>query len=224
MKRYVRNIALDVIDIEGQKKLNETTALVVGCGGLGSHLLFHLASFGFKKIILIDNDTVSISNLQRQILFKESSIGKKKVNEAEKALKSYNSEIEIISYSNRLKSLTDIKESYDIIFDCSDNLSTRLLLSKENNKLIPIVFASAVELHGWVYKQDKESKVKIEHILRETDDDKSCDDKGVLSPTVSFVASIQAMEGIKEILNLNNENNCFIEVDPYNYKITQMEF
>jgi molybdopterin/thiamine biosynthesis adenylyltransferase len=70
MKRYVRNIVLDEIGFEGQEKLNKTTALVIGVGGLGCHLINHLISLGIGTLILIDHDIVSISNLQRQNLFK----------------------------------------------------------------------------------------------------------------------------------------------------------
>lgn len=223
MKRYVRNIALDFIDIDGQKKLNETTALVVGVGGLGSHLLYHLASYGLKKVIFIDFDTISISNLQRQILFKECSVGKSKVNEALKTLELYNSETEWVAIRDKFTSLEAFKD-VDIIFDCCDNYQTRYILSKEAQKYNKnVVFASVGEFQGWVYPQTQNSVIHYENIFEEHPNDLNCDSLGVLSSSVSFVSSIQAMEGLKIILEKEIENY-YLDINCFTYQVNKMVF
>lgn len=232
MKRYVRNIAVDMIDIEGQEKLNATTALVVGAGGLGSHTLFHLASFGFKNIIVMDDDTVSISNLQRQIMFNEDSVGKNKALEASKTLKKYNSEVNVYPITKRFTSLSELINEYafdiNIIFDCTSNFESRMLLSSESQKHnnIPVIFSAVGEFQGWVFPQcywDTEHKV-IEDIFIPHQNDQNCDSLGVVSTSVAFVSSIQATEGLKYLLGLSEEENYYLDVNCFTYQVNQMVF
>lgn len=231
MKRYVRNIALDEIDFEGQEKMNNTTALVVGAGGLGSHTLYHLASFGFKNLIIMDDDTVSISNLQRQIMFNESSVGKNKALEAAKTINKYNSEVSVYPIQSRFESLDEIlndwKMSVDIIFDCTDNFDSRFLISKESQKhSIPTIFSAVTEFQGWVFPQLylKTDCQLIENIFERHDNDLNCESLGVVSPSVSFVSSIQAMEGLKLILGVADPDSYYLDVNCFTYQVTQMEF
>lgn len=232
MKRYVRNIALDEIDIEGQEKLLSSTVLVIGAGGLGCHTLYHMASLGIKNIIIMDDDVVSISNLQRQILFNEDSVGKNKAKEAAKRLNQYNSEISVYSFAQKFSSLDDLIKKcefeIDLIMDCTDNFESRILISKESQKNgnIPVCFASVGEFQGWVLPQfyKTQDPVLFEKVLQPHENDKNCDSLGVISPSVSFVASIQAMEGLKLLLNMVELEDYYLDVNCFNYQVTQMVF
>jgi adenylyltransferase/sulfurtransferase len=230
MKRYVRNIAVDQIDIEGQEKINNATALVVGAGGLGSHLLFHLASLGFGNVIVMDDDTVSISNLQRQILFNEKSVGFSKAKEACNTLCRYNSEIAFYpknkKFTNLKELIEDNKFDIDIIFDCTDSYDARVNISKEAQKYnnIPVVFASVVEMEGWVFTQNYKTDIHFEDFMHPHPNDANCDSFGVLSPSVAFVSSIQAMEGLKMILNLEDKKDRVLNINCFNYQVHEMEF
>lgn len=229
MKRYVRNIAIEQIDIEGQTKLNKSTALVIGAGGLGCHLLYHLASLGFKNIVIMDKDTVSISNLQRQILFNEKSVGKNKALEASNTLQKYNSEISIYPIQEMFTSLKQINEhlKIDIIFDCSDNYETRKNISQESKQFgnIPVIFSAVGEFEGWVFTQfyQNELNLSFEDLISPHKNDQNCDSLGVVSPSVSFVSSVQAMEGLKYILNLNDKQDKYFNINCFNYQVTEME-
>lgn len=231
MKRYVRNIAVDLIDFDGQEKLNNATALVVGAGGLGSHTLYHLASFGLKNLIIMDDDTVSISNLQRQIMFNESSVGKSKVREAADTINRYNSDITVYPIEKRFTSMKELNDQgfeIDIIFDCTDNYQARLDISTESqeNGNIPVVFAAVSEFQGWVFPQfyeEPENKV-FEDIFKEHKNDENCEALGVVSTSVAFVSSIQATEGLKYLIGMAESESTYLDINCFMYQVTPMVF
>ena len=231
MKRYLRNTVLEEIQDERQEKMLNATVLVVGAGGTGSHLLFHLASLGFGKIIIADFDTISITNLQRQILYTESQIGLNKAASAKEKLSEYNSELEYVVIEDKITSLSNIinKHKIDLIFDCTDNYHSKLMLSKESQKNdnIPVIFSSAGEFQGWVLPQKYSTSEPLlfENIFSEHKNDKNCDDLGVLSTTVGFVASIQAMEAVKLITGLESEDNdYFLDINCMTYKVNKLYY
>lgn len=154
LKRYSRNIALSQIGQSGQELLLDSSVLVIGAGGLGSPVILYLASAGVGTIGIVDSDRVELSNLQRQILFGENSLGKPKVDEALLRVKELNPDIKVNIYKMRftIESHKDGKrkrennnisetsyfldshfptfQNYDIIADCSDNFTTRFLINE----------------------------------------------------------------------------------------------
>ena len=202
--------------------------MVIGAGGLGSHLLFHLASLGLKNIIVVDSDTVAISNLQRQIIFNEQSIDKNKAFEAKKTIESYNSDVNVIAINRNFTSISEIKKGIDfdidIIFDCCDNYKTRIDLSKEASNInIPVIFAAVTEFEGWVYPQINKSSTLLQDIFPKHDNDENCDSKGVVSLSVAFVSSIQSMEGLKHILKLEDNNNKLFNINCFKYSVNEID-
>ena len=131
MTRYSRQTALPEIGEDGQEKLHKAKVLIVGVGGLGSPIALYLAGAGVGTIGLVDDDTVSISNLQRQILYAENETGLSKVHCAAKRLQALNSEVNILAHPFRLSSenARRLIAEYDIIVDGCDNFSTRYLIS-----------------------------------------------------------------------------------------------
>lgn len=131
LERYARHIFLREVGGPGQRKLKAARVLVVGAGGLGSPALLYLAAAGVGTIGVIDDDTVSASNLQRQVLFRDADIGKPKVFAAEAALKALNPYIEIRPYHRRLSTeiAAALLQDYDLVLDGSDNFETRHLLN-----------------------------------------------------------------------------------------------
>ena len=129
--RYARHLTLPEVGPEGQRLLNEASILVVGAGGLGSPALLYLAAAGIGKIGIIDDDSVDLSNLQRQVLHGTSSIGEAKVVSAERRLSDLNPEVTIEAYEARLgvDNALDLIDSFDLVIDGSDNFSTRYLIS-----------------------------------------------------------------------------------------------
>lgn len=129
--RYQRQIILPEIGVEGQQKLSNAKVLIVGVGGLGSPIAIYLAAAGIGTIGLIDDDVVSVTNLQRQVLYSEEEVGLSKVLHAKKRLLSLNSSITINANPIRLtkENARDIIHEYDIVVDGTDNFQVRFLIS-----------------------------------------------------------------------------------------------
>lgn len=151
--RYERQVILPEIGEEGQKRLAKSRVLIVGAGGLGSPAALYLAGAGVGTIGLIDDDVVSVSNLQRQVLYDEGQVGKPKALCARQRLQALNGEIAVCAYNERLseENARTLISQYDIVVDGTDNFETRLLISdtcRELNK--PYVYAAIGGLEGQV--------------------------------------------------------------------------
>ncbi|GAI92151.1 unnamed protein product, partial [marine sediment metagenome] len=131
-ERYSRQILSPSIGEEGQEKLSKVRVLQIGAGGLGSPFALYIVAAGIKELTIIDNDTLSISNLQRQILYNEAQVGKEKVHAAKERLSNLNSEVEIKVHNDYLdeNSIKKYIKNKDFIVDCSDNFKTKFLVNK----------------------------------------------------------------------------------------------
>lgn len=131
MERYNRQIILPELGEEGQQRIQRAKVLIVGVGGLGSPVALYLTGAGVGTIGLMDDDVVSISNLQRQILYSEAEVGMPKAIQAKKRLEALNSSIQINAYPNRLttENAAGIISQYDIVVDGCDNFATRYLIN-----------------------------------------------------------------------------------------------
>ena len=132
LEKYSRQIIIEKIGLAGQKKISNSSILVVGCGGLGTSVSQYLAMSGIGKITLIDDDSVSLSNLNRQTLFMESDIGKKKSLILSERLRKINPTAKIEPLDLRIedKNIIKIFKNFKMIIDCSDNFKTRYLINK----------------------------------------------------------------------------------------------
>ena len=209
--RYSRHILLPEIEYAGQEKLLNSHCLIIGAGGLGSPASIYLASSGIGKITICDFDDVDISNLQRQILHSDQSIGTNKALSASKFLNKVNSEIIITPIEKKLNvdEMTDIAKDVDVIIDCSDNFETRYALNKiafHLNK--PLVSGAAIKFDGQISVFDFRNATSpcYECLFPDskTEAELRCADHGVFSPLVGMIGSIQAAEAIKIILNVGN--------------------
>lgn len=153
LSRFTRHFSLAEIGHAGQEKLKNARVLVIGSGGLGSPLLIYLAAAGIGNIGIVDDDTVSLSNLQRQVLYSSEEIGLKKVEMAAKKLKALYPGIEIRTYDFRLNeaNAAELLQNYDVVADCTDNYRTRALIGRISKQLnMPLVFASVLNFEGQV--------------------------------------------------------------------------
>ena len=151
MERYNRQIILPEIGEEGQRKIAQASVLVVGVGGLGNLVCSYLIAAGIGKLTMIDADTVSIHNLQRQILYRESQVGKSKALEAKNSLHDLNSHVEIIAYDEYFneKNAAEIVKDADIVIDATDNFKTRYLINDVCVKLgKPFIYGAIAEYCG----------------------------------------------------------------------------
>ena len=132
LERYSRHVIMREIGGSGQKKLKSTSILVVGAGGLGSPVLQYLSAAGIGKIGIIDDDVVDQSNLQRQIIHNDNSIGVPKVFSAQKTIKEQNPHVVVKPYNRRLNQniANELLSEYDIIIEGSDNFETRYLVNE----------------------------------------------------------------------------------------------
>jgi adenylyltransferase/sulfurtransferase len=131
MERYRRQIQLEEVGTQGQLALSEASVLVVGAGGLGSPILQYLAAAGLGKLGIADADTVSLSNLHRQLLYTTDDVGRPKVEAAQQRLKAINPEVETQTYSEGIHAdnATTVIEQYDLIVDATDNFQARYLIN-----------------------------------------------------------------------------------------------
>lgn len=153
LTRFSRHFSLDEIGREGQEKLKNAKVLVIGAGGLGSPLLIYLAAAGVGTIGIVDDDTVSVSNLQRQVLYTTAEVGQKKVKIAAQKLLALYPEIEIQTYDYRLNAdiAEEIFKDYHVVADCTDNYKTRALIGMVAAKLkLPLAFASVLNFEGQI--------------------------------------------------------------------------
>ena len=205
--RYGRQIMLPQIDIKGQQQLLESRVLVIGVGGLGSPVVLYLAACGVGELILADDDSVELTNLQRQIIHNTNRIGMLKVDSAAEAISSINPEVSVEVIAERITGdkLKQCIERADIIVDATDNLASRL----EINRLCfitrtPLVSASAVKWEGQLTTFDpREPESPCYQCLYGSMGEvgQSCSENGVMGPVVGMLGCMQANEAVKLLSN-----------------------
>lgn len=207
--RYSRQIMLPQIDFDGQNKIIKSTMLVVGMGGLGSPSSLYLAAAGVGHLILADFDKVEISNLQRQIIYKNNDIGKYKVDSAKASLLSINPNIKISSVkeldNNKLKSLVS---KADIVLDGTDNFKSRFFINKLCFELKkPLVSAAVIRFEGQlsVFKAYEKNMPCYSCLYCADENEQNCTDNGILSPVAGILGTMQALQAIKVLLNLGDQ-------------------
>ncbi|MGI9554315.1 MAG: HesA/MoeB/ThiF family protein, partial [Thermodesulfobacteriota bacterium] len=159
ISRYSRHLIMPEVGLEGQKKLKSAKVLCIGAGGLGSPLALYLAAAGVGKLGILDFDVVDFSNLQRQVIHSEKTIGELKVDSAKNRLLELNSAIEVQTYNERFTSdnAMDIVKDYDIVVDGTDNFATRYLTNDACVLLgKPNVYGSIFRFEGQVSVFDAE--------------------------------------------------------------------
>jgi molybdopterin/thiamine biosynthesis adenylyltransferase len=205
--RYSRHLLLEEIDVVGQEKLLNAHVLVVGAGGLGSAAAPYLAAAGVGHITLMDHDAVELTNLQRQIMHAESSIGKSKVASGKEFLERLNSTIQIETIQAKATNslLDELLPSVDVVLDCTDNFSTRHLINAAcvKNKT-PLVSGSALKFDGQVSVFDaRNSKSPCYACIFSPDEqfeEVSCSSMGIFSPLVGIIGAMQAAQALQVLI------------------------
>lgn len=206
--RYSRHIMLPQMGIEGQQALADAKILIIGMGGLGSPAALYLAGAGVGQLTLVDDDSVELSNLQRQIIHHHNNIGERKVASAKSNLLAINPEIEILTIDQRLDeaALADQVQRADIILDASDNFATRFAINRacvQYKK--PLVSGAAIQFEGQISVFDsRDNDCPCYSCLypEKGEDIQTCSESGVLAPVVGVIGSMQALEAIKLICGI----------------------
>ncbi|WP_305844184.1 molybdopterin-synthase adenylyltransferase MoeB [Photobacterium leiognathi] len=207
MLRYNRQIILRQFDFDGQEALKASSMLVLGAGGLGCASTQYLAAAGVGKLTLIDDDKVEVSNLQRQVLHHDATVGMLKVNSAKAALCRINPYISVDTIAKRLsdEELLPLIESHNIVLDCSDNVDTRNQLNRLCFKTkTPLISGAAIRMEGqisvYAYQDNEPCYQCLSALFGQQT--LSCVEAGIMSPVVGIVGAVQAMEAIKVVANM----------------------
>ncbi len=202
--RYSRHILLDEIGIDGQQRISDAHALVIGAGGLGSPVVLYLGSAGVGRITLVDHDVVDLTNLQRQIAHTAERIGLPKVASASSAVAAINPEVRLTPLQTRADAalLNGLVSRCDVVLDCSDNFATRQLVNAACVKhRKPLVSGAAIRFDGQIGVYDtRDEKAPCYACVFPPDaafEEAPCATMGVFAPLVGIIGSMQAAEALK---------------------------
>lgn len=202
--RYSRHILLDDIGVEGQEKLLAAHALIIGAGGLGSPVALYLASAGVGRLTLVDDDTVDLTNLQRQIAHTEARVGQPKVASAHAAIAAINPDIQVTTVAQRADDalLQQLVTDADVVLDCTDNFATRQALNRACVAARkPLVAGAAIGFDGQVsvydLRQDDSPCYACVFPPSQTVEEVRCATMGVFAPVVGLIGTVQAAEALK---------------------------
>nr|WP_218576347.1 molybdopterin-synthase adenylyltransferase MoeB [Pseudomonas sp. SLFW] len=201
--RYSRQILLQQVDIDGQMRLKQSRALIVGVGGLGSPVALYLAAAGVGELHLADFDTVDLTNLQRQIIHDTQSVGQGKVDSAMARLTAINPDVKLVPHRVALDedSLAAVVDAVDLVLDCSDNFTTREAVNAACVAAAkPLVSGAAIRLEGQLSVFDpRRADSPCYHCLygHGSESELTCSEAGVIGPLVGLVGSLQALEALK---------------------------
>lgn len=206
--RYSRHIFLPEMDMEGQQKLLDSRVLIIGLGGLGSPVLQYLAASGIGQLILVDHDTVELSNVQRQICHGSDDVGKTKVQSALEEVLRINPSIFVEGFEQKADAefLREQLTQADLVVDCSDNFDIRYLINDLClESKTPWVSGAAVALQGQVICFDpRDAEQPCYRCLypQAGDEQRNCSTSGILAPVVGVIGTLQALEAIKIITGI----------------------
>jgi len=206
--RYARHIMLPDIDVEGQEKLLAAKVLVIGLGGLGSPVALYLAASGVGELVLADFDTVDLSNLQRQIVHSNASVGEAKPESAKKTLHAINPDTRIRTINSRLtlEQLEEKVQAADLVMDCTDNFEVRFAINDAClRQKTDLVSGAAVRMEGQLMVVDARNPDKpcYRCLYDEASDQQlNCAETGIAAPVVGTIGTLQALEALKIIVGI----------------------
>jgi len=207
-QRYQQQLKLYNVGVEGQLKLKNTKILCIGAGGLGSSLLLYLTAAGVGAIGVVDDDIIELSNLHRQVLYQYRHVGMSKAVIAQKQLNALNANVDISSYLERFSSRNakNLISQYDIVVDCADNFTTKILandVSYHADK--PFFFTAISEFRGQSAIFQGKTTPCLRCVFPETSATlPDCTDAGVLGVLPGMFGLIQATQIIKYILGIDD--------------------
>ena len=221
IKRYARHIVLPEVGGIGQEKLINAKVLVIGAGGLGAPLLMYLAAAGVGTLGVVDDDTVDLSNLQRQVIHATDRIGMPKVKSAGEAVSAINPNVSFVPHGTRLTAdnVRDLFSEYDIVADGSDNFDTRFLVNDACHLARKTLVSGAIlRFEGQIatFRSGRDDKKPCYRCLYRDKPPSglvpSCAESGVLGALAGTVGSLQAVEVLKEILQLGDTLSGFLMI------------
>ncbi|REC48265.1 HesA/MoeB/ThiF family protein [Chryseobacterium pennipullorum] len=228
--RYSRQIFIEEIGLEGQRKMMNSKVLVVGAGGLGSPVIQYLAAAGVGTLAVVDFDHVELHNLNRQIIHNEDHIGILKVSSAEIFVENLNHQVKYIGIEEKIDegNVDEILLPYDVIIDGSDNFSTRYLVNDTCVKLRKtLVYGSILGFSGQVAIFNHKGSKNLRDLFPEPpfdEDVPDCDSLGVLGALPGIIGSMMALQTLKIITDLPVISNQLTLVDALDWRFQTVDF
>ena len=204
--RYSRHILLDEVGVEGQQRLLDAHALIIGAGGLGSPVALYLAASGVGHITVVDHDLVDLTNLQRQIAHTTARVGQAKAHSAALAMRALNPEVQVHALTERADAqlLNTLVSGSHVVIDCCDNFETRHAVNAACvQHRVPLVSGAVIRLDGQVTVFDARARTSPCYACvfppHQAPPEVHCATMGVLAPLVGLIGSVQATEALKLI-------------------------
>ena len=217
LEKFSRQIIIDKIGITGQKKIIDSSVCVIGCGGLGTSASQYLAMTGIGEIMLIDNDIIDLSNLNRQALFFEKDIGKSKVKVLSENLKKINNTIKIKYLKKKItkKNIVELLPNFKFILDCTDNFKSKYIINEYCFKKKKTLVSCAIQnfdVQASVFSSWKKDFPCYECVFPNTKnfENKNCNSMGITAPVAGIGGLFQAMLTLNVIID--NSNGLFKEL------------
>ncbi len=209
LERYARHVILDEVGEEGQEKLLASRVLVVGAGGLGAPALLYLAAAGIGQLDIVDDDTVDLTNLQRQVIHTTARVGTPKTESAATAIAALNGEVRVHSHDTRLSAgnALDLIGPCDLVIDGSDNFATRYLLNDACYLArTPLISGALLRFEGQLSTYRAWEGTPCYRCMFPTPPPPGaaprCDEAGILGAVAGVLGTLQATEALKELLGL----------------------
>lgn len=228
--RYSRQIFIEEIGLEGQRKIINSKVLVIGAGGLGSPVIQYLAAAGVGNLGVADFDEVELHNLNRQIIHTENTVGISKVKSAELFVKNLNRQVNFTGIDEKIthSNAEEILSKYDIIVDGSDNFTARYLINDTCVNIgKPLIYGSILGFSGQVAIFNYKGSKNLRDLFPEPPSDEDvpdCDSLGVLGALPGIVGSMMAMQVLKIITKLPVQANQLTLIDTLDWRFQTIDF
>lgn len=230
LEKYSRQIIINEVGENGQLKIINSKIAIVGCGGLGTSAAQYLSMSGVGHFYLIDDDTIDLSNLNRQTLFTEKDIGESKSKTLSEKLKKVNSSAKISFQNKKLtsKTISSYLDSYEVILDCTDNFESRILINEYCHNYKKILISSALQsfdIQAFIFaswKEDNNPCYKCLFPNISGDLYNSCNEMGILSSTAGIGGLIQANLALNYILGLKVDFKELLLFDCMNFNLKKI--
>ncbi|MDD1783510.1 HesA/MoeB/ThiF family protein [Enterovibrio sp. ZSDZ35] len=229
-QRYSRQVMLSEWGEDNQSTLANAKVLIVGCGGLGTAAGLYLSGAGVGQLVLADDDELELSNLPRQVAYRESDLGSHKAKALAAQLSALNSESRCRVVARRLSGMSlSLEVSLaDVVLDCSDNMQTRQAVNKactENRK--PLVAGAAIGWQGQLMVFDfSRTSSPCYHCLFPVNEEaapRNCQSAGVVGPVVGTIGNFQALEALKLLMNQSQSQSSFYQLDGKTLSLRSMK-
>lgn len=210
LARYSRQVVLREIGVNGQQVLRDSSALIIGLGGLGTPAALYLAGAGLGRLVLSDFDRVAASNLHRQILYRQAQVGESKLDAARDQLEALNTDCEIECRKGPLDdaALAAAAREVDVVLDCTDNFATRFAINRACVAARkPLVSGAAIRFEGQLAVFDTARATACYACLYPIagESQETCEEAGILGPVVGTVGTRQALAVLKLLLGLGDD-------------------